>query len=49
MSNRGGTRIAGVRTRMELAWQKERSEHMRLIEELNSVNNERNEKLIQVR
>jgi MICOS complex subunit MIC60 len=45
----GRSRIPGTRTRMELAWQKEREEQQRLIQESSTLARDLRQTLLEVR
>lgn len=44
----GRSRLAGTRSKIELAWSKERSDHMRLLEELTTSNKDLQRKLLEL-
>ena len=45
----GRARIAGTRTKMELAWQKERESQKKLINELNTISRDLKSTLVEVK
>ena len=45
----GRARIAGTRTKMELAWQKERESQKKLINELNTMSRDLKSTLVEVK
>ena len=48
MIDSGRARIAGTRTKMELAWQKERESQKKLINELNTMSRDLKSTLVEV-